>query len=85
MYAFGSVVNGNFKETSDVDLLIEIDAPDPIERGTLILSLWDKLEKYFDRKVDLLTINSLKNPYLAESINESKVLIYDRSKEEVLF
>ena len=59
LYAFGSVVNGNFTEKSDIDLLIEIDEPDPLNRGSLLLSIWDKFEDYFDRKVDLLTFNAL--------------------------
>jgi predicted nucleotidyltransferase len=84
LYAFGSVVNGNFNENSDVDLLIEIDEPDPVERGSLILSFWNKSESYFNRRVDLLTISSLRNPYLKASIDQTKILIYDGSKEEVL-
>jgi len=84
LYAFGSVVNGNFTAKSDVDLLVEIDEPDPLNKGQLLLSLWNKLEQYFDRKVDLLSFNSLRNPYLKDSINNTKRLIYDGSKEEVL-
>lgn len=84
LYAFGSVVNGNFTDQSDIDLLVEIDETDPLSRGSLLLSLWDKFEKYFNRKVDLLTVSSLRNPYLKESINNTKQLVYDGSKEEVL-
>ncbi len=84
LYIFGSAVNGNFTEQSDIDLLVEINDPDPLDRGELLLSLWDELEKYFNRKVDLLTSNSLRNPYLRESINNTKRLIYNGSKEEVL-
>jgi predicted nucleotidyltransferase len=84
LYAFGSVVNGNFTSKSDVDLLVEIDEPDPLNKGQLLLSFWNKLEQYFERKVDLLTFNSLRNPYLKDSINNTKRLIYDGSKEEVL-
>jgi predicted nucleotidyltransferase len=84
LYAFGSVVNGNFTEQSDIDFIVEINDPDPLNRGELLLSLWDKLEQYFNRKVDLLTNNSLRNPYLKDSINNTKRLIYDGSKEEVL-
>lgn len=81
IYAFGSSVTGNFDSSkSDIDLLVEIDEPDPIERGEKILSLWDKLETFFKRKVDLLTNSSIRNPYLRQSIEESKVLIYDSSK-----
>ena len=84
LYAFGSVINGNFTDKSDVDLLVEIDEPDPLNRGELLLSIWDKFEAYFNRKVDLLTYNSLQNPYLKKSIDNTKRLIYDRSKGEIL-
>ena len=84
LYAFGSVVNGNFTDQSDIDLIVEIDERNPLNRGQLILSLWNKFEQYFNRKVDLLTNNSLRNPYLKDSINNTKRLIYDGSKEEVL-
>ncbi len=84
LYAFGSVVNGNFTDESDVDLLVEIDDDDPINGGELLLSLYDKLEKYFNRKVDLLTNNSLRNRFLKESVDNTKKMIYDGSKEEVL-
>lgn len=80
IYAFGSSVSGDFDPgKSDIDLLVEIDEPDPIERGEKILSLWDKLEAFFKRKVDLLTNPNIRNPYLRQSVNESKVLIYDAS------
>ncbi|MDB5086394.1 MAG: polymerase subunit beta, partial [Mucilaginibacter sp.] len=69
LYAFGSVINGNFTDQSDVDLLVEIDEADPLNKGSLLLSLWEKLEQYFNRKVDLLTFTSLRNPYLKESID----------------
>ena len=55
-----------------------------MERGELLISIWDKLEDFFGRKVDLLTSGSIKNPYLKKSIDATKVLIYDGSKEKVL-
>jgi predicted nucleotidyltransferase len=34
LYAFGSSVTDQFNDnTSDIDILVEIDVPDPIERG----------------------------------------------------
>ncbi len=81
LFAFGSSVTDNFDfEKSDIDLMVEIDELDPIIRGEKILSLWDKLEIFFKKKVDLLTNPNIRNPYLRQSINESKVLIYDSSK-----
>lgn len=81
IYAFGSSVSDKFDpEKSDIDLLVEIDEPDPIEKGEKILSLWDKLEAFFKRKVDLLANPNIRNPYLEQSVENSKVLIYDASK-----
>lgn len=78
MYAFGSAVGDSFDiNNSDIDILVEINDMDPIERGGKLLSLWDNLEAFFHRKIDLLTESSLKNPFLKESIDKTKVLIYD--------
>jgi len=84
LFAFGSVITDHFTEESDVDLLVNIDEGDPLITGELMLSFWDEMEKYCGRKVDLLTINSLRNPYLKEEIEKTKKLIYDGSKEKIL-
>ena len=40
LYAFGSSTTNEFNElTSDIDLLVEIDNPNPIERGEKLLAL----------------------------------------------
>jgi predicted nucleotidyltransferase len=86
LYAFGSSLNNNFKEaSSDIDLLIELNTEDPIKRGENLISIWDKLETFFQRKVDLLTHSSLKNPILKKSIESSKILIYDGKEHKVSF
>lgn len=51
LYAFGSSITDRFNEnTSDIDLLVEIDDNDPIGRGEKLMSLWDKLEDFFIEK-----------------------------------
>lgn len=85
LYAFGSSVTDRFDaEKSDIDLLVEIDDNDPIERGEKLISLWDLFENFFHRKVDLLTDSSIHNPYLRKSIDSTKILIYDGSRQKVL-
>lgn len=82
LYAFGSSVTGSFDPNkSDIDLLVEIDSKDPIDRGEKLLSLWDLFELFFRRKVDLLTDSSIRNPFLRKSIDSTKVLIYDGSRQ----
>jgi len=86
IYAFGSSVTGNFdEESSDIDLLIEIDSDDPIVRGENLMSIWDKLEEFFQRKVDLLTNASIKNPVLRRNIDNTKILIYDGKEQKISF
>ncbi|NJY61887.1 DNA polymerase subunit beta [Salinimicrobium sp. CDJ15-81-2] len=82
--AFGSATTDHFDEaSSDIDLLIEIEENDPLKRGEKLLAIWDKLEEFFQRKVDLLTESSIKNPVLKKNIDASKILIYDGKRQEV--
>jgi len=86
IYAFGSAVTENFdNKTSDIDLLVEIDSEDPIIRGENLMSLWDKLEDFFQKKVDLLTNSSIRNPILKKNIDDTKILIYDGKEQKVSF
>jgi uncharacterized protein len=85
LYAFGSSVTDKFDyNTSDIDLLVEIDDSDPVQRGEKLISLWDNFETFFLRKVDLLTESSIHNPYLRKNIDLTKVLVYDGARKKVL-
>jgi hypothetical protein len=78
LYAFGSVTENDFNEKSDVDLLVEFDKSKiPLEDfADNFFDLADNLENIFNRRVDLLTLNSLKNPYFIQEVNKSKQIIY---------
>ncbi|MDR2627879.1 MAG: nucleotidyltransferase domain-containing protein [Dysgonamonadaceae bacterium] len=78
LYFFGSALTSRFNDvTSDIDVLVETTNIPPEEKGEQLMILWDDLEKLFARKVDLLTENSLKNPYLTKEIKRTRKLIYD--------
>lgn len=84
LYGFGSAINSRFNDiTSDIDLLVELKTEDPIQRGINLMNLWDQLELFFGRKVDLLTEVSIHNPILKENINATKILLYDGKRKEV--
>lgn len=84
LYAFGSSITEHFDPVkSDIDVVVELDIKDPIEYGETLLSFWDQLEKFFNREVDLLTEDSIQNPYLKKSIEATKKLIYDRQGEKI--
>jgi uncharacterized protein len=85
LYAFGSAVSHTFDPSkSDYDFLVSINENDPLERGEKILSLWEKLELFFDRKIDLVTESSIKNPILKTNIDLTKVILYDGENEKTL-
>lgn len=80
-YAFGSSITDHFNpQTSDIDVIVKVDIEDPADRGEALLSLWNKLETLFNRKVDLLTEESIRNPYLKSNIDRTKKLIYDANE-----
>lgn len=84
IYAFGSSITDHFDPSiSDIDIVVSLNIDDPADRGEALLSLWDKLETLFNRKVDLLTEESIRNPYLRSNIDRTKKLIYDREGEKV--
>jgi uncharacterized protein len=78
LYAFGSVVSEDFTDISDIDFLISFADNLSVEDYTAnYFSLHYKLRELFHREIDIVTENSLSNPYFIQSINESKKLIYE--------
>jgi uncharacterized protein len=76
-YIFGSVLSEKFNSESDIDFLITFRPElDPLEKGELWWSLYDALRDFFNREIDLIAENSLKNPYFIQEINQTKELIY---------
>ncbi len=79
LYAFGSVLTADFDDQSDIDLLVEINEPDPIRRGKFLLSLYHEFESLFKKRVDLVTSSSIKNHFFEDYIGSRKKLIYPLS------
>ncbi len=76
MHVFGSACTEKFNDKSDIDILISFKDI-TIEKYTdNYFDLHYKLEELFNRKIDLLTENSLSNPYFIESVEETKQLLY---------
>ena len=75
---FGSAVSGEFSQASDVDVLVIFDSGENIDLFDTYFSLKEQLEKIFKREVDLLVDRKFKNPVLEESIDRTRVVIYER-------
>jgi len=76
LYLFGSVSTDKFDKSSDIDILVSFKDIS-IERYTdNYFELHYRLEELFKRKIDLVTVNSLSNPFFIKSIEETKILLY---------
>jgi len=78
LFAFGSVVSGTLKVDSDIDLVVDIDNKDPLIYSDNYFALKFQLENILNRHVDLLESNSIKNSFLKQQIDNTKVLVYGR-------
>lgn len=73
---FGSSTTGRFDpERSDVDLLVEFDS-DPLHLFDRYFGLKESLEALLGRRVDLVTVGSLRNPYFIQAVNRTRQLLY---------
>jgi predicted nucleotidyltransferase len=76
LYSFGSVNTKKFTQDSDIDFVVDFKIEDPIEYTDNYFDLKFELEKIFNRQIDLLESKAIKNPFLKESIDKTKVLVY---------
>ena len=76
LFAFGSVLTNDFRVDSDIDFVVDIDEKDPLSYSDSYFNLKFQLEQLFQRKVDLLEQKAIRNPYLKDQIDQTKVLIY---------
>lgn len=78
MYAFGSLTKNSFNDSSDIDLLISFeDNISNEEYSDNYFLLHQKLQDLLKRKIDIITENSLTNPYFIKKIDDEKLLIYE--------
>lgn len=78
LFAFGSITTDQFNSESDIDLIIDIDESDPLEYTDYYFAVKDELSNILKRPIDLLENKSLKNPFLREQIEQTKVLVYGK-------
>jgi predicted nucleotidyltransferase len=75
-YLFGSAARGALKESSDVDFIIRFPAHMHFTTyADNYFALAEALETLLQKKVELVTERTLKNPYLLQTINQHKIPI----------
>lgn len=76
LFVFGSVLTDKFKKDSDIDLIVDFENVDLYNYADNYFDFKLSLEDLFKREVDLLEDKAIKNPYLRESVDSTKQLIY---------
>lgn len=74
-FLFGSMSRGESSSESDVDILVELDYSKPI--GLEFVQMQLDLQDLLNKKVDLITLNSLSR-HIKPFVDKEKVLIYER-------
>lgn len=77
LFVFGSVLTDKFNDESDIDFVVDFDKENVADYFDNYFDLKYALENLFKRKVDLLEEQTIRNPYLKKSVDETKTLIYE--------
>ena len=75
-YIFGSAARGDQSESSDLDILVDLDYENGADFFTF-LDMQDQLTTLLGTAVDLVSSNGL-SPYIRPQIDQEKKLIYER-------
>lgn len=78
LYAFGSILTSRFKETSDIDLLVDFKKSEiPFsDYADNFFGFMYSLEETLGRKIDLVCDDAVRNPYFRRELDATKYLIY---------
>ena len=76
LYIFGSAITDEYNYKSDVDLLVDFKNININNYADNYYDFKIELQKIFNRKIDLLEIQAIKNPYFKSEIEQTKRLIY---------
>lgn len=84
LYAFGSVVNENFKQgKSDIDFAVEFSSKVPIlQISKKYFSLIRTLEELLQSKVELVSYKVVRNQIFKEELDRTKVAIYEAKEPQ---
>jgi len=83
LYLFGSALTDQFNDSSDIDLLVQFNQVELLEYFDNYMDLKEKLEKMFNRQVDLVENQAVKNPIFRKVLDREKRLLYERKGAEM--
>ncbi len=83
---FGSAATGCFSpRSSDLDFLVRFADRQPTgDYADRYLGLADSLEQLFQCRVDLVTEESIRNPFFRQEVETTRQRLYEQPREEVV-
>ena len=76
LFVFGSILTDKFNSESDIDFIVKFNKNEIIDYFDNYFDFKYALEELFDREIDLVEEQAIRNPYFKETIDSTKTLIY---------
>jgi predicted nucleotidyltransferase len=78
LYVFGSTTYcAALSDIRDSDFLVQFEPMLPVQYTHNYFRFAEKLETFFQKPVDLVEMETLRNPYFKAAVDESKVPVYE--------
>jgi len=76
LFVFGSILTDHFRKNSDIDFIVDFQNMELYDYADNYFEFKAALENIFKRKIDLLENQAINNPYLRQSIDSQKQIVY---------
>lgn len=73
---FGSATRNDFAANSDLDFAVSLEERAPAAYAEAWLTLQTELEKMFGRRIDLVTLDAIRNPYFRDRLMQTRKTLY---------
>src|SRR5690625_2910976 len=84
LYVFGSVVSGKMSQDSDLDFLVVFNRSGFEGAFDQYMGFKERLEKIYERPVDLIHFNTIRNALSEEEVEKSKVLLHAAERQKII-
>lgn len=74
---FGSAASGPFDfGTSDLDFVVDFEPREDMDMADQYFGLLEELRALFQRRIDLVTERSIRNPYFKKAVDQTRIPLY---------
>ncbi len=79
LFIFGSVKTDKFNDNSDIDILIQFShLIDQAEYFENYMDFKEQMESVFNREIDIVENQAVRNPIFRKVLDREKILVYER-------